>query len=136
MLAHASRADLQTTVRHLEQTRASLVAAPDADVAVRICIEALKTELYTRDPPCVQTSKLHGAIESAAKQIDAKKEALAKAAAALVGAEDHFRDLVDRHKALAAREAIPGKNRGVSLTGRRTTEHHQSPRSHRGRSKC
>ena len=62
VLAHASRADLQTT-------------------AVRMRIEALKTELYTRDPPCVQMSKLLGAIERAAKQVDAKKEALAKATA-------------------------------------------------------
>ena len=67
MLAHASRADLQTTIRQLERTRASLVAATDAEVAVRMRIEALKTELYSRDPPCVQMSKLHGAIERAAK---------------------------------------------------------------------
>ena len=104
VLAHASRADLQTTIRQLERTRASLVAAPNAEVAVRMRIEALKTELYTRDPPCVQMSKLHGAIERAAKQVDAKKDALAKATAALAGAEDHYRDLLDRRKALAARE--------------------------------
>ena len=104
VLAHASRADLHTTVRQLERTRASLVAVPDADVAVRMRIEALKTELYTRDPLCVQMSKLHGAMERAAKQVDAKKEALAKATAALAGAEDHFRDLLDRRRALAARE--------------------------------
>ena len=103
VLAHASRADLQTTIRQLERTRASLVAAPDAEVAVRMRIEALKTELYTRDPPCVQMSKLHGAIERAAKQVDAKKDALAKATAALAGAEDHYRDLLDRRKAVAAR---------------------------------
>ena len=96
VLAHASRADLQTTIRQLERTRASLVAAPDAEVAVRMRIEALKTELHTRDPPCVPMSKLHGAIERAAKQVDAKKEALAKATAALAGAEDHYRDLLDR----------------------------------------
>ena len=71
---------------------------------MRMRIEALKTELYTRDPPCVQMSKLHGAIERAAKQVDAKKEALAKATAALAGAEDHYRDLLDRRRALAARE--------------------------------
>ena len=102
--AHASRAELQTTLRQLERTRASLVAAPDAEVAVRMRIEALKTELYTRDPPCVQMSKLHSAIERAAKQVDAKKEALAKATAALAGAEDHYRDLLDRRRALAATE--------------------------------
>ena len=104
VLAHASRADLQTTIRQLERTRASLVAAPDAKVAVRMRIEALKTELYTRDPLCVQMSKLHGATERAAKQVDAKKEAVAKATAALAGAEDHYRDLLDRRRALAARE--------------------------------
>ena len=49
-------------------------------------------------------SKLHGAIERAAKQVDAKKDALAKATAALAGAEGHYRDLLDRRKALAARE--------------------------------
>ena len=80
------------------------MAAPDAEVAVRMRIEALKTELYTRDPPCVQMSKLHSAIERAAKQVDAKKEALAKATAALAGAEDHYRDLLDRRRALAATE--------------------------------
>ena len=56
VLACASRADLQTTIRQLEQTRAWLVPAPDAEAAVRICTEALKTELYTRDPPCVLMS--------------------------------------------------------------------------------
>ena len=104
MLAHASRADLQTTIRQLEQTRASLVAAPDAEVAVRMRMEVLKTERYTRDPPWVQMSKLHGAKERAAKQVDAEKEALAKATAALAGAEDHYRDLLGRQRALAARE--------------------------------
>ena len=56
VLACASRADLQTTIRQLEKTRAWLVPAPDAEAAVRICTEALKTELYTRDPPCVLMS--------------------------------------------------------------------------------
>ena len=42
-------------------------------------------------------SKLHGAIERAAKHVDAKKEALAKATAALA-------DLLDRRRAPAARE--------------------------------
>ena len=43
--------------RQLERTRASLVAAPDAEAAVRVRTEAMKTELYTRDPPCVQMFK-------------------------------------------------------------------------------
>ena len=104
VLAHASWADLQTITRQLGQTRASLLAARDAEVAVRVRIEALKTELYTRDPPCVQTSKLYGAIERAAKQVDAKKEAPDKATAVLASAEDHYRDLLGRRRAPAARE--------------------------------
>ena len=104
VLAYASRSDLETTIRQLERTRASLVAAPDAEAAVRVRMESLKTEIYTREPPCVQMSELHGALERAAKQVDAKKEALAKATAALAGAEDHYRELVDRRRALAARE--------------------------------
>ena len=84
--------------------RASLVAAPDAEVSVRNRIEALKTELYTRDPPCVQMSKLHGAIGRIAKQVNSKREALAKATAALAGAKEHYKDLLHRRYSLASRE--------------------------------
>ena len=50
--------------------------------------------------PDVKSARRH---REAAKQVDAKKEALAKATAALASAEDH-RDLLDRRRALAARE--------------------------------
>ena len=81
-----------------------MVAAPDAEVAVRVRMEALKTELYTRDPPCAQMSKLHGAIERAAKQVDAKKEVSAASLAAVVTVGDfrlalrmkHPHDVIDQ----------------------------------------
>ena len=73
VLAHASRADLQTTIMQLEQTRASLVAAPEAAIVVRSRMEALKTEVYTRDPMCVQMSKLHGAIERRSRSMPRKR---------------------------------------------------------------
>ena len=59
--------------------------------------------LHERSPVCpdVKTAWRH---REAAKQVGAKKEALAKATAALAGAEDHYRDLLDRRRALAARE--------------------------------
>ena len=94
----------------------------------------------------VQMSKLH-ALERAAKQVNAKREALAKATAALDGAEDHYRDLVDRRKAQAAREEeqdfyeendfdIVGAGRPGQFLARIEVESHQSFRNHHRSSKC
>ena len=52
VLAHASRADLHTTIRQLERTRASLVAAPDAETAVRIRLLLSLLECELSDTAC------------------------------------------------------------------------------------
>ena len=58
VLEYASRSDLQTTIRQLERTKASLVTAPDAEAAVRVPEDGA---LHERSPVCpdVKTARCH-----------------------------------------------------------------------------
>ena len=103
VLAHASRADLQTTIKQLEPTGASLVAAPDAEVAVRIRIGAQKRLIFTREILRVSICQSCTLPKRGQRSRSMpRKRHWLKFRQPLASAEG-YRDHVDRRRALAAR---------------------------------